>query len=218
MPLKASPAKLQPSSGTGSADGASRSEVHMVSAKGGQRFIKENRAPRVHIEYEVETYGSRQKIELPFVMGVMSDLSGKSLVEKKPQAERDFLEFDMDNFDERMERIAPRVAFAVENTLTGEGRLGIDLTFKTLEDFNPGRIARNVPALARLLEAREQLNDLMVYMDGKAGAQALLDKVLRDKTLMATLAAEPPASDAAPEAPGTDEPANPAPSDPPREG
>jgi type VI secretion system protein ImpB len=189
----------------------------MVSAKGGQRFIKENRAPRVHIEYEVETYGSRQKIELPFVMGVMSDLSGKSLVEKKPQAERDFLEFDMDNFDERMERIAPRVAFAVENTLTGEGRLGIGLTFKTLEDFNPGRIARNVPALARLLEAREQLNDLMVYMDGKAGAQALLDKVLRDKTLMATLAAEAPVTDAAPEAPATDEPAQPAPSDPPRE-
>jgi type VI secretion system protein ImpB len=218
MPLKAWPAKLQTSSGTGSADGASRSEVHMVSGKGGQRFIKENRAPRVHIEYEVETYGSRQKIELPFVMGVMSDLSGKSLVEKKPQAERDFLEFDMDNFDERMERIAPRVAFAVENTLTGEGRLGIDLTFKTLEDFNPGRIARNVPALARLLEAREQLNDLMVYMDGKAGAQALLDKVLRDKTLMATLAAEPPVTDAAPEAPATDEPAQPAPGDSPREG
>ncbi len=162
----------------------------MVSAKGGQRFIKENRAPRVHIEYEVETYGSRQKIELPFVMGVMSDLSGKSLIEKKAQADRDFVEFDMDNFDERMERIAPRVAFAVENTLTNDGRLGVDLTFKTLEDFNPGRIARNVPALAKLLEAREQLNDLMLYMDGKAGAQALLDKVLKDPELMATLAAE----------------------------
>lgn len=162
----------------------------MVSAKGGQRFIKENRAPRVHIEYEVETYGSRQKIELPFVMGVMSDLSGKSLVEKKPHADREFIEFDMDNFDERMERIAPRVAFAVENTLTGEGRLGVDLSFKSLEEFNPGRIARNVPALAKLLEAREQLNDLMLYMDGKAGAQALLDKVLKDSTLMATLAAE----------------------------
>jgi type VI secretion system protein ImpB len=162
----------------------------MVSAKGGQRFIKENRAPRVHIEYEVETYGSRQKIELPFVMGVMSDLSGKSLVEKKPHADRDFVEFDMDNFDERMERIAPRAAFAVANTLTGEGRLGVDLTFKTLDDFNPGRIARNVPALAKLLDAREQLNDLMVYMDGKAGAQVLLDKVLKDPALMATLAAE----------------------------
>ncbi|WP_442678867.1 type VI secretion system contractile sheath small subunit [Sphingomonas sp. ASY06-1R] len=174
----------------------------MVSAKGGQRFIKENRAPRVHIEYEVETYGSRQKIEIPFVMGVMSDLSGKSLIEKKPHADRDFIEFDMDNFDERMERIAPRAAFAVENTLTGEGRLGVDLTFKTLEDFNPGRIARNLPALAKLLEAREQLNDLMVYMDGKAGAQALLDKVLKDPALMATLASEAAASDEA--APASD--------------
>lgn len=160
----------------------------MVSAKGGQRFIKENRAPRVHIEYEVETYGSREKVELPFVMGVMSDLSGKSHVEKKPHTERDFVEFDMDNFDERMERIAPRAAFAVENTLTGEGHLAVDLTFKTLEDFNPGSIARAVPALAKLLEAREQLNDLMLYMDGKAGAQALLDKVLKDPALMATLA------------------------------
>lgn len=167
----------------------------MVSTKGGQRFIKENRAPRVHIEYEVETYGARQKIELPFVMGVMSDLSGKSLVEKKPHADRDFVEFDMDNFDDRMERIAPRVAFAVENTLAGEGRLGVDLSFKTLEDFSPGRIARNVPALAKLLEAREQLNDLMLYMDGKTGAQALLDKVLKDPGLMGSLAAQDPAHD-----------------------
>jgi type VI secretion system protein ImpB len=172
----------------------------MVSAKGGQRFIKENRAPRVHIEYEVETYGSRQKIELPFVMGVMSDLSGKSLVEKKPHADREFVEFDMDNFDERMERIEPRAAFAVENLLTGEGRLGLELTFKTLEDFNPGRIARNVPALAKLLEARAQLNDLMLYMDGKAGAQALLDKVLKDPELLATLAVAQSADNAAPDA------------------
>lgn len=161
----------------------------MVSARGGQRFIKENRAPRVHIEYEVETYGSRQKIEIPFVMGVMSDLSGKSLVEKKPHDQRDFVDVDMDNFEERMERIAPRAAFTVENTLTGEGRLGVDLTFKTLEDFNPGQIARGVPALAKLLEAREQLNDLMLYMDGKAGAQELLDKVLKDPELMRSLAA-----------------------------
>ncbi|WP_010187919.1 type VI secretion system contractile sheath small subunit [Sphingomonas sp. PAMC 26605] len=172
----------------------------MVSAKGGQRFIKENRAPRVHIEYEVETYGSRQKIEIPFVMGVMSDLSGKSLVEKKPHVDRDFVEFDMDNFEERMERIAPRVAFAVENTLTKEGRLGIDLTFSSMEDFNPGQIARNVPALAKLLEAREQLNDLMLYMDGKAGAQDLLDSVLRNPELMRSLAAASPAPESADEA------------------
>jgi type VI secretion system protein ImpB len=167
----------------------------MVSAKGGQKFIKENRAPRVHIEYEVETYGSRQKVELPFVMGVMSDLSGKSLVEKKTLDKRDFVEFDMDNFEQKMEAIAPRAAFIVDNTLTGEGKMGVDLTFKSLDDFGPGAIAKNVPALAKLLEAREQLNDLMVYMDGKDGAQGLLDKVLKDPDLLKALAAGKPAED-----------------------
>jgi len=143
----------------------------------------------VHIEYEVETYGSRQKVDLPFVMGVMSDLSGKSLVEKKTLDKRDFVEFDMDNFEQKMEAIAPRAAFIVENTLTGEGKMGVDLTFKSLDDFGPGAIAKNVPALAKLLEAREQLNDLMVYMDGKDGAQGLLDKVLKDPDLLKALAA-----------------------------
>lgn len=171
----------------------------MVSAKGGQKFIKENRAPRVHIEYEVETYGSRQKVELPFVMGVMSDLSGKSLVEKKTLDKRDFVEFDMDNFDQRMEAIAPRAAFIVDNTLTGEGKLGVDLTFKSLDDFGPGAIAKNVPALAKLLEARQQLSDLMAYMDGKDGAQNLLDKVLKDPELLKSLATAPKPEDAAPE-------------------
>jgi type VI secretion system protein ImpB len=164
-------------------------------AKGGQRFIKENRAPRVHIEYEVETFGSRQKVELPFVMGVMSDLSGKSNVEKKPIDKRDFVEFDMDNFEQKMEAIAPRAAFVVDNTLTGEGKIGVDLTFKSLDDFTPGAVAKNVPALAKLLEARQQLNDLMLYMDGKDGAQGLLDKVLKDPELLSALAAAKPPVD-----------------------
>lgn len=172
----------------------------MASNKGGQRFIKENRAPRVHIEYEVETFGSRQKIELPFVVGVMSDLSGKSNVEKKPLDKRDFLEFDMDNFEQKMEAIAPRAAFTVDNTLTGEGKIGVDLTFKSMEDFSPGQVAKNVPALAKLLEARQQLNDLMLYMDGKDGAQDLLDKVLKDPDLMKALAsAKPPTGEDAAE-------------------
>src|ERR1700754_769435 len=105
----------------------------MASAKGGQRFIRENRAPRVHIEYEVETFGARQKVEIPFVMGVMSDLSGKSEVDKKALDKRDFVEFDMDNFEQKMEAVAPRAAFTVENTLTGEGQMAVDLTFKSLE-------------------------------------------------------------------------------------
>ena len=167
----------------------------MASNKGGQRFIKENRAPRVHIEYEVETFGSRQKIEIPFVVGVMSDLSGKSNAEKKPLDKRDFVEFDMDNFEQKMEAIAPRAAFTVDNTLTGDGKIGVDLTFKSMEDFSPGQVAKNVPALAKLLEARQQLNDLMLYMDGKDGAQDLLDKVLKDPELMKALAAAKPPAD-----------------------
>lgn len=173
-------------------------------AKSGQRFIKENRAPRVHIEYEVETFGSKQKVELPFVMGVMSDLSGKSHVEKKALNDRDFVEFDMDNFEQRMAAIAPRAAFNVDNTLTGEGKMAVDLTFKSMDDFSPGAIAKKVPALAQLLEARQQLNDLMLYMDGKDGAQELLDKLLKDPDLMKALAAAKPqpASDAAAEPEG----------------
>ena len=159
-----------------------------MSSKSGQRFIKENRAPRVHIEYEVETYGSRQKVELPFVMGVMSDLSGKSQVEKKSLDKRDFTEFDMDNFEQRMEAIAPRAVFQVDNTLSGDGKLGVDLTFNSMDDFSPGRVVQQVPALKKLLEARQELSDLMSYMDGKDGAQDLLDKVLKDPDLMKSLA------------------------------
>jgi type VI secretion system protein ImpB len=161
-------------------------------SKSGQRFIAQNRKPRVHIEYEVETFGAKQKVELPFVMGVMSDLSGKSLVEKKPLDKRDFVEFDMDNFEQRMEAIAPRAAFNVENTLSGNAgeKLSVELTFKTMEDFDPGEVAKRVPALNKLLEARNQLNDLMAYMDGKDGAQELLDKLLKDPELLKALAAE----------------------------
>ena len=161
-------------------------------AKSGQRFIKENRAPRVHIEYEVETFGAVQKVELPFVMGVMSDLSGKSHVEKKSMNERDFVDYDMDNFDQRMAAVAPRAAFNVDNTLSGEGKLAVDLNFKTMDDFSPGAVAKSVPALAKMLEQRQQLNDLMLYMDGKDGAQELLDKLLKDPELMKALSAAPP--------------------------
>ena len=161
-----------------------------MAIKSGQRFIRENRKPRVHIEYEVETYGARQKVELPFVMGVMSDLSGKSLKDKKAAESREFVDFDMDNFDQRMEAIAPRVAFAVDNTLTGEGKLAVDLTLNSMNDFSPGQIAKRIEPLAKLLEARTQLEDLLSYMDGKHGAQDLLDKVLNDPALLKALLAE----------------------------
>lgn len=155
----------------------------------GQKFIGRNRAPRVHISYDVETYGARKSVELPFVMGVLSDLSGQSHVEKKELADRDLVEFDMDNFDKRMAAIAPRVAFNADNTLEGEGKLGVDLTFSKMDDFEPGAIAKNVPALKKLLEARQELNDLLVFMDGKAGAQKLIDEVLQNPDLLKALSA-----------------------------
>ncbi|QCB43222.1 type VI secretion system contractile sheath small subunit [Sphingomonas sp. PAMC26645] len=173
-----------------------------MAIKSGQRFIRENRKPRVHIEYEVETYGARQKVELPFVMGVISDLSGKSLKDKKAAEAREFIDIDMDNFDQRMEAVAPRVAFAVDNTLAGEGKIAVDMTFNSMNDFSPGEIARKIEPLAKLLEARTQLEDLLSYMDGKHGAQDLLDKVLQDPALLQAIsAARQPAADEPPSEP-----------------
>ena len=151
---------------------------------------RETARPRVQIEYDVELYGAEKKVQLPFVMGVMSDLSGKPAEALPPVADRKFLEFDVDNFDSRMKSMKPRVAFAVPNTLTGEGNLSVDVTFENMEDFSPAAVARKVEGLNKLLEAREQLSNLITYMDGKSGAEDLIAKVLADPALLATLSAE----------------------------
>ncbi len=145
-----------------------------------QKFIARNRAPRVQIEYDVEIYGSEKKIELPFVMAVLADLAGKPREELPPVTDRKFLDIDIDNFNERMKAIAPRVAFAVPNTLTGEGQLMVDITLENMDDFSPAQIARKVDALNQLLEARTQLANLQTYMDGKAGAENLINKLLQE--------------------------------------
>ncbi len=160
-----------------------------------QKFIARNRAPRVQIEYDVEVYGAEKKIQLPFVMGVMADLSGKPEDPLPAVADRKFLEIDVDNFDSRMKSMKPRVAFAVPNTLTGEGNLMVDLTFESMDDFSPAAIARKVEPLRKLFEARTQLSNLMTYMDGKAGAEELIGKVMQDPTLLQALAASPKPSD-----------------------
>ncbi|MGF1446246.1 MAG: type VI secretion system contractile sheath small subunit [Pikeienuella sp.] len=160
-----------------------------------QKFIARNRAPRVQIEYDVEVYGAEKKIQLPFVMGVMADLSGKPEDPLPAVADRKFLEIDVDNFDSRMKSMKPRAAFAVPNTLTGDGNLMVDLTFESMEDFSPAAIARKVEPLRQLLEARTQLSNLMTYMDGKAGAEELIGKVMQDPTLLQALAAEAKPSD-----------------------
>ncbi len=155
-----------------------------------QKFIARNRAPRVQIEYDVEVYGAEKSVQLPFVMGVMADLSGKPEEPLPSVADRKFLEIDVDNFDDRLKAMKPRVAFSVPNTLTGEGNIAVDLTFEDMDDFSPAAIAKKVDALSKLLDARNQLANLLSYMDGKTGAEELIAKVLKDPTLLQSLASE----------------------------
>jgi type VI secretion system protein ImpB len=154
-----------------------------------QKFIARNRAPRVQIEYDVELYGAEKKVQLPFVMAVMADLAGKPADPLPPVADRKFLEIDIDNFDSRMKAMKPRVAFQVPNTLTGEGNLSVDLTIENMDDFTPAAIAAKVEGLNKLLDARQQLSNLVTYMDGKGGAEELIGKVLNDPALLQSLTA-----------------------------
>lgn len=160
-------------------------------ATSSQKFIARNRAPRVQIEYDVELYGAEKKVQLPFVMGVMSDLSGKPVEPLAPVADRKFLDVDVDNFDARMKSMKPRVAFAVPNTLTGEGNIAVDITFDSMDDFSPAAVAAKVDGLKQMLEARQQLANLLTYMDGKSGAEELMGKVMSDPNLLKALASAP---------------------------
>src|ERR1043165_813062 len=133
-----------------------------------QKFIARNRAPRVQIEYDLEVYGAEKKGSLPFVMGVMADLSGNPAEALPGVADRKFLEIDVDNFDDRLKSAKPRVAFQVPNTLTGEGNMAVDITFESLDDFSPAAVAKKVESLSKLLEARTQLSNLLSYMVGRS--------------------------------------------------
>jgi len=163
----------------------------------GQKFIAGNRAPRVQIEYDVELYGAQKKVQLPFVMGVMADLSGNPAEPLAPVADRKLVEISVDNFDERLKAIKPRAAFQVPNTLTGEGHLNLELSFESMDDFSPAQIARKVEPLRQLLHARQQLSNLITYMDGRTGAEDLMAKALQDPALLQALASAPQAESTA---------------------
>jgi len=156
----------------------------------GQKFISRNRKPRVHITYE-DPYNSEKLIELPFVMGVLADLSGNASAVAKPEMnDRKFLDIDMDNFDKRMAAIEPAVSMKVANKLgqdEGGEKLSVNLKFTKMDDLSPAAIARQVPATAKLLQAREQLANLLRYMDGKVAAEDTLKKLLADPDMMAAL-------------------------------
>lgn len=138
------------------------------------------RPPRVQITYDVETNGEVQQRELPLVVGIMSDLSGKSEVEKAKLKERKFVEIDRDNFNNVMESIAPRVSFTVDNQITGEGKLPVDLTFADIDDFSPLEIVKNVPALKKLYEARSHLVDLLGKLDGNDKLDEMLQDIINN--------------------------------------
>lgn len=161
-----------------------------MASNSGQKFIGKNRAPRVQVEYDVELYGAEKKVNLPFVMAVMSDLSGKSAQPLPRVEERSFVDIDAENFDDRLKSTAPRVAFQVPNVMTGEGNLAVDMTFENMDDFSPDKVAEKVDGLKELLEARKQLSNLLSYMDGKTGAEDLITKLLEDETLLKALAAK----------------------------
>lgn len=158
-----------------------------MSSDSGQKFIKRNRPPRVQISYE-DPGNAEKLVELPFVMGVMADLSGNaSPVEKPSMADRKFSDVDMDNLDAYMTSVKPTVAMRVENKLgdsAGGEKLGVELTFNKMADFEPAAIVRQVPALRALLEAREQLANLQRYMDGKVAAEDKLRELLSNPDLL----------------------------------
>ena len=172
---------------------------------GGAKFVGRNRAPRVQIEYDLELYGAEKKVNLPFVMGVMADLSGNPAEPLEGVDQRKFLEIDIDNFDDRLKAAKPRVTMQVPNTLTGDGKIAVDVTFESMDDFSPAAVVRKIEPLRQLLDARTQLANLLTYMDGKSGAEELLAKALQDPALLKSLtgsaapaAAEEPPADAAP--------------------
>jgi len=161
-----------------------------------QKVIERNRAPRVQIAYDVEHYGSPTTIELPFVMGVMADLAGGSETKEasKPINDRSFVETDAGRFGKFMEALAPRVKARVPNKLPsdegeeGEEELFVDLSFKSMSDFAPDKIAEQVPALSELLKMRRQLEELLSYMDGKVDAEKRIAQLLNNEPLLAQAA------------------------------
>ncbi len=149
------------------------------------------RKPRVHITYEVETEGAAIERELPFVVGVMGDFAGDPSEPLKPLAERKFVQIDRDNFNDVMARIQPGLNIKVDNTLAGDGsQMAVNLKFRSIEDFEPAKVAEQVPALKALMDTRAKLRDLMSKVDRSEELEGLLEEVLQDKDKLAALSSQ----------------------------
>ena len=153
--------------------------------------LKRVRKPRVHITYDVETGGAEEKKELPFVVGVLGDYSGDNVEGKKSLKERKFVNVDRDNFDDTMEKINPTANFRVENTLAGDGsEMPVELTFSSMEDFEPEQVVQQVEPLRKLMEARNKLRDLMSKADRSEELENVLEQVLQSSDELAQLSTQ----------------------------
>ena len=156
-----------------------------------QQKLKRVRAPRVHITYDVETEGAQVRKELPFVVGVIGDFSGKPYEPLKPLRDRKFIQIDRDNFDDVMQRMTPGAEFKVDNTLAGdESQMAVALKFKSMEDFEPAAIVDQVEPLRKLLAVRNKLRDLMSKVDRSEELESLLEEVLQNTEKLSALAGE----------------------------
>jgi type VI secretion system protein ImpB len=149
------------------------------------------RKPRVHIKYDVETEGAQIERELPFVMGIMGEFSGDPTKPLASLSERKFVQIDRDNFNDVMTRIGPGLNLKVENTLAGDAsQMAVDLKFNSIEDFEPGRIVEQVPALRQLMETRNKLRDLMSKIDRSEELESLLEQVLQNQNELKSLSGQ----------------------------
>jgi type VI secretion system protein ImpB len=160
-----------------------------------QKWVGRNRPPRVQITYDVEIGNAFEKKELPLVVGLMADLSGQPENPLPKFKERRFVEIDRDNFNDVMTKIAPRLDISVPDTLKGEGNLKVELHFNQIDQFEPESIVNQIPRLARLLEARQQLRDLLGKLDGNDELDALLENILSNTEDLKQLKGSTEASD-----------------------
>ncbi len=174
-------------------------------AESQQHTLDRVRRPRVQITYDVETNGALQKVELPFVVGVLADLSGQPKDAPRPVKERKFVAIDRDNFNDVLAKAAPRLAFRTQNELSGDGsQLNVELNFKTIDDFEPAKVAEQIPALNELLKIRQQLTQLLSKMEGNDKLESLLAQVLNNADAAKAVAGQL-GVDAAAEAPKTED-------------
>lgn len=153
--------------------------------------LKRVRKPRVHITYDVETNGAVAEKEIPFVMGVMGDYSGDNTENKKPLKDRKFSNIDRDNINEVMGNIAPQVKMKVNNTIQGDdSEMSVNLSFKTMEDFEPHKIIEQVEPLKKLLETRNKLRDLLTKADRSEKLEEILEQVLSNTAALNALSGE----------------------------